>query len=576
MEQTGLKVKNLNYEKSYLKREIGECRHWRGESLEKLCCDELGLDPSAADAGDKLEEAIDTHLLGGLSHRDPSNHDQILAKLKEDGSTRSSLVEQLKESKLELKELQAKREELKGFLDAIPKRLKEMNSAGERLEGFFVGCKASWLADSAEKKLQTASALTSNPSSQRFERFDLAQSLPSPLYVLFVQLSGYIDAWGSVNQLESAEREEVAGGFVGAEGMHCNAVQDGEGWNVELRLDTLNILPSEIATLLGRGSKGEVVKIVFSYDTELGVVRARVSEGGDEVLDNLFPGDDGLVCPNVSAGLLKQEDVLDAKECDSAEGGTTAGKPYHWCQVLSGLNFPPPSSRESNTPFQINVCTKAFFRQLLRRIRARRSLLALLDFLGRRGQIPNLPVHPLFRGEDNTCKAKVVSWVEEKEKHNVSLSPSMKRYVATIKRKSSMLRATVIIDVQNYPADPPVWSLANEDGSTSSSSWGEQNGNISNLNDSGSKAPPLFDAVLHRIESQVNTELDQFVSQGVETTYDWILVHQLVDIVACWDELMSVGEGSKERDGRRVRRGKDRRLVGFGEGSPFSFYRNGL
>lgn len=94
------------------------------------------------------------------------------------------------------------------------------------------------------------------------------------------------------------------------------------------------------------------------------------------------------------------------------------------------------------------------------------------------------------------------------------------------------LKATVIVDAHNYPAEPPVWSLLNEDGTRGTlSSWGEGHGSISSLqqnsnNNDTKNAPPLFDAALHRIECRVNRELDGFVRQDVEATYDWILIHQ--------------------------------------------------
>ena len=96
-----------------------------------------------------------------------------------------------------------------------------------------------------------------------------------------------------------------------------------------------------------------------------------------------------------------------------------------------------------------------------------------------------------------------------------------------------------------YPAETPVWSLQNEDGTS---------GTLSN-----------FDATLHRIECHVNEGLDKFVRQDVETTYDFILVHQLADIVACWDEVMSANEGGGSS---WKGRGEDQ-LAAFGERSPF-------
>lgn len=160
----------------------------------------------------------------------------------------------------------------------------------------------------------------------------------------------------------------------------------------------------------------------------------------------------------------------------------------------------------------------------------------------------------------------------------------MKCYVATIKQKSPTLKALAVIDTQNYPTEPPIWSLQNKDGTLTgtASSRGEHHGTLSllhkstNSNHGGSKAPPLFDSVLHRIETHINTDLDQFISQCMEIMYDWILLHQLVDIVSCWDKLMSAGERNRgkgmragEESARRLQMGKDRRLVGSGEQSPF-------
>jgi hypothetical protein len=57
-------------------------------------------------------------------------------------------------------------------------------------------------------------------------------------------------------------------------------------------------------------------------------------------------------------------------------------------------------------------------------------------------------------------------------------------------------------------------------------------------------------------------------------------MHQLADIVSCWDEMMSSVEGNggaktKDFELRRVK-GKDRQLLGLGENSPFFYYRQRL
>ena len=709
VEECSLVLENLNYERNYLRGEIALMQEWDASELEKMAWKELGLDPTTTtaekakvgegddDDDDKMEvddsnkittaeEAIDTYLLGGddsnntdikskSSHRDPSNHAYILQKLQSNLQTRSTLVEQLSKSKLELKELQKKRDTYRNFLNQIPKKLVELEKAGESLNTFFGGGNSGggvWkdvlndttnadedevmddsskvdVAASRKKKVQAANLLVNRPSCDRTKRFQLAQSnLPSPLYVLFVQLVGYLDAWASLELLGAGDSEACIGndtkildGFVGANGMDVAAVPPDEGsvhdsWNVVLSLSPSDILPPEIGSILGKSyansrSTTSVIKVIFSYNKEQGVVFASVNdeEGNEGLLDGLFPGDDGVTNPNVSLSLLKRDedefddndsdkgdDIQDGKESNAED--KSIGKPYYWCQVLSGLDFPPPSSSNSmnetaasngdggvDAPsFQIQTCTKAVFRQLLRRIRARKTLAAMLEYMSKRSQLHPLPIHPSMKGEDNadgsnpqqSIKAKLQSWVDDSKEGGkdklVAGTSYKKSYTATIKRKSSTLKATVIIDTQRYPSEPPVWSLQNEDGSSGTvSSWGEEHGSVSSLQQNSnnvSGTPPLFDAALHRIECHVNQDLDKFVRQDVENTYDWILIHQLADIVSSWDEVMSASEGgfgsssSKGKGGNdnsmgeRMFKGKDRRLIAFGERSPFFWYRNGL
>ncbi|KAL9179306.1 hypothetical protein ACHAXT_008596 [Thalassiosira profunda] len=644
VEERSLVLENLNYERNYLRGEIASIRGWRAGELETMAWKELGIDPeklkeegeeggdddgtgdsAMEDAGkarvSSPEEAIDAYLLGDAaagtakSHRDPSSRAAIVAKLQADLSARSSLVEQLSKSKLQLRELQRKRDELRGFLTQIPRKLADMDRAGESLNKFF-GSGNVWKdalnaeVGTKEEKVQKANLLVNSPSGERTKRFRLAQSnLPPPLYALFVQLAGYLDAWATLDLVggEGDEKTPALEGFVGGKGMDVVAVppEEGEeGWRVVLSISPSSLLPSEVTSTLTKGvsrSPSVMIKIGFSFCKEEGMVYASANDLDEGLLDGLFPGDDGSVNPNLSLAITKlPEDDIDGEEAEGDEDSTSGpdGKPYYWCQVLSGLDFPPPSSTtevsESDggdeAPFQVQACTKAVFRQLLRRIRAQKTLSAILEYLGKRSQMQPLPIHPTMKPDDGSnpppIKAKVHSFAEDAK----SSDAVKRRYVVTIKRKSSTLKATVTIDPRHYPAEPPVWSLQNEDGSTGTlSSWGEERGNVASLqqNANSGNAPPLFDAALHRIECHVNQELDKFVRQDVETTFDWILIHQLSDVVACWDEVMSASEaGGKAKSGDevlgaagtvwRLRKGKDRRLLGFGARSPFSYYRNGL
>ncbi|KAK1742516.1 THO complex subunit 5 [Skeletonema marinoi] len=666
VEECSLMLENLTYERNYLQREIGSLEGWKADELEKMAWAELGQSNNesresgeedvvmgdATSTGDNTnniittaEDAINTYLLrtntnnntnnnnnNVVDHRNPTNHTKILQKLQSDIQTRSTLVTQLSQSKLKLTELQKKRDELSGFLTRqIPKKLDELEKGAESLNSFF-GLHGVWSDvlrvekrsgmekddddnaddDLNKKKVETANMLINRPSFDRSRRFQLAKSnLSSPLYVLYVQLAGYKDAWASldkVGECDDGNTSNVLGGYLGASGMDVTIEKATESdWRVVLSLSISGIIPLEVASTFGKAAGStnsrsasptpgqSLLSVVFSYDNEDGVVYASVDADGSKdvgegLLDSLFPDDDGSTLPNVSLSLLKDEEDEDEAESDEGESSNVAmdntaeekstenkkGKAYYWCQVLSGLNFPPPSietdvvtdKAEKDTPFQIQICTKAVMRQLLRRIRARQTLSSMVVFLGRRGQLANpIPIHPKMKRDNAssnapTLKAKLQSWSKEED---------MKRYVATIKRKSATLKASVTIS-DNYPAEPPVWSLQSEDGSVGAASSLQSN------NDN-SKTDVLFDASLHRIECHVNQDLDKFVCEDVEATYDWILIHQLADIVSCWDEMMSAkeeGNANKSKGHERIRKGKDRKLVGFGEKSPFFLYRNGL
>jgi len=650
VEECSLLLENLTYERNYLQREIGALEGWKADELEKMAWAELGRTATtltnSKEAGENddvvmgdattndstnittAEDAINTYLFNissddtatndnnnNMDHRNPTNHTKILQKLQSDIETRSILVTQLSQSKLKLKELQKKRDELSGFLNhQIPKKLGELEKGAESLNKFF-GEHDVWSdvlkVDNKEKddddlkaeKVQTANRLINRPSFDRSKRFQLAKSnLPPPLYVLYVQLAGYKDAWASLEKVGECDgnKSNALGGYIGASGMNVTVEKKNESdWTVVLSLSISAIIPLEVASTFGKANSRSssptpgqsVLSVVFSYDNGDGVVYASVDadeskDMGEGLLDGLFPDDDGSTLPNVSLSLLKHEEEEEEEEAESDEEGESSnvamekteeksaekkGNAYYWCQELSGLNFPPPSNGtdavtdkvEKDTPFPIQICTKAVMRQLLRRIRARQTLSNMVDFLGRRGQFANpIPIHPKMKCDNAsdtntpTLKAKLQSWSKEED---------MKRYVAIIKRKSATLKASVTIS-DNYPAEPPVWSLQNEDGSVGTAS-------------NNSNADVLFDSSLHRIECHVNQDLNKFVCEYIEATFDWILIHQLADIVSCWDEMMSAKEdesNNKSKGHERIRKGKDRKLVGFGEKSPFFWYRNGL
>ena len=568
-ERLSLALDNVTYERNYLQDEISNVRTWKSIFLEGMAMNELGLDTSSALFSE--EEIINTYLFGntnneGRSYQDPNEYEYIINKIRTDLGERTILVEKLTKSKLDLKKLLLKRNELRNMLDQLPNMLQELQKAGESLNSFFdtaTSAAASGGGDGdvlSNDNALDANSLVCRTSITRSARFDLARSnLPSPLYVLFVQLQGYIDAWSTIEKLGGKGEESITQhGLVGVAGMDVSVSEIQDTWKVVLTLIPSTIIPSVVSSILlgGKATPPHVaVRIVFSFDVEWGVVRA-YTEGEDGepdrtfhgLLDHLFPGDDGLVNPNVSLSFLNQnndddDDITSDDEdgekkvvddhavvvtttVDSNDKNSTVGKPYYWCQMLGGLDFPPPPVRSEEKVPPIQTCTKAVFRQVLRRIRGRMTLMSILDYLSKKSNLyGELPLHPAMkkgpsdndgggannvRQSNRAMSAKLNSWAE----FSKTTASSTKGYTAIIKRKSVILKASVVIDMYNYPTEPPVWSLLknNEDG--------------------------VFDTALHKIECQVNEEMKEHVNQDVEDTYDWILIHQLADIVSCWDEVM--------------------------------------
>jgi len=224
--------------------------------------------------------------------------------------------------------------------------------------------------------------------------------------------------------------------------------------------------------------------------------------------------------------------------------------------------------------------------------------------------------------------AKLHEWIEDTDRGTSAgdTDDGSKYYVATIRRKAATLHASVRIDVR-YPAIPPLWTLqpssssidgtatTTGDASGSSSggggakSWSDRHGTSESLHGnsvvggSDHSLPPLYDAMLGQIEANVNTMNNDnydndddddnnnnitsmrnscsLFRDDVEETYDWIIVHQLREIVINWDAMQqtlhdreavsNIDVGcQKALDGGRMRRGRDRLPIGF------DMYRNGL
>ena len=264
--------------------------------------------------------------------------------------------------------------------------------------------------------------------------------------------------------------------------------------------------------------------------------------------------------------------------------------PYHWLQYASGLHYAMSRSQEKCNAMHtddamgqltIESTIKAVMQQLDRRIRSHATLVALVNLLETK-RLQHIPIHPsLDTNKDGHIPvSRVVSWVENRDpngggSNKGSKSTTTRSYMVTIQRKSSTLVCRVKINAQ-YPSIPPLWSLQpSEQAQSQVALTSSKQGH-----DTESTPPPsLYDSVLGQMESKVNTlsTASTLFGQPKESwekdVQDWILVHQLREIVTSWDtyqqSLESNSTSLKRKDsgvsspvvGARKRRGRERRPV---------------
>ena len=633
-----LELQNLVYERDYLRERVRECREFGCGQLVKMARDELGggaggahgdeEDDKEKEDGVEHKEEDDDNLInaflsrsseGGAiatapssgsigssyDHRDPQNHGRNISHLKTELTLRRTTEADLTRAKAELAELKKHCASRKSFLTSLPRKLREVERSTGPLQNFFreatAGLMGSDDADTSMSNKCDDGANDVNPTmligSDRTARIEAARSLPVPLYTVFLQLNGYLDAFASAASPASAAT--TGGGSIKVDVINetpsgkAAAMSSGEEKMKHLpqywiaRHDKAVVLSIPVPTVEGlsslssMSSGGGDISIKFSYLPRLGVVTATASGNGDDgriLLSALFPDDDGTTLPSCAAPFLLEDTCTPPSGGtvgnDSSNPGTATATaealadvevlllkrgdlPYRWSQFIAGLIFPPSKPDATNgedeyydhrQPMRgtIEPSTRSVVRSLTRRIRARTTLTALLNMLGR-GKVP--PVHvALSKNGCGGSNTRLTSW---SEKSSGSIAGggdrSCKYYVANFKHgNGSTLKATVKID-PTYPAVPPLWSLqpatANLDEEVGAQCWGEREGTALSLHsptvESGS--PPLYDPAMGAVEDAINADLESLVVDNVEDTFDWILAAQVNRLLECFDSLQSDG-----------------------------------
>ena len=603
-----LELQNLVYERNHLRGRVQECRDFHGGQLAKMARDEMSggeedADAAAAvDAGTTTshvdrekedEQIINAFLAGGadgksteekaadaspFDHRDPSNHAATLAHLKSELTLRRTKEAELTKARSELEQLKKQCASRKAFLGTLPRKLREVERSTGPLQNFFREA----VGVVAKNKNKDDVKPTLLIGTDRSARIEAARTLPEPLYTVFWQLTGYVDAFGirdsggdtSPAKMPKVDVLEENNNNAASSTFNDDGTNSPEGWIVRHPKAVALTIPAPDIEGLSSSSSGGPVTIKFRYLSRLGLVTAATTSStngdGRALLAGLFPNDDGTTLPSCAAPFLLGDDAAEMLTQVEEALQKRGDLPYSWCQYVAGLIFPPQADagdgakedegfddddedagghyhddvdgearyhyhhhhHESYPTDQapttkrgaIEPSTRSVVRSLNRRIRARAALGALLNTLGR---VKEPPVHSALddkrssSGEGTSSTAsRLTSW-----KEFTGTDKSCKYFSVSIKRGSdgSSLQATVKID-QAYPAIPPLWTL--QDTTTTEGA---------------------YDPDIGAIEDGINADLSTLVVDGVEETYDWILSAQVARLLECLDRPSGEDNGNAKK-----------------------------
>ena len=500
LERQKLLLQNLAYEKNQLKAQLDACKEYPTPHLESMSRDELN------DKDEPAGNVMNLFLCGTVekSIQDPKHHKTVMTKLHKELNARGSLQRDLEKAQSSLSKRKVVAEKEEAFLRDIPKKLEMIEKSSIPLQEFF------------------QSSATSNTvrliGSDRKKRFDLAKSLPGPLYSLFVQFQAHLDNQGNESVSLQIARH--------SKGKKTDEVAP------DPQVVHLSFIVPVIHSKETASTKKKRVTVEFAFVHEYSLVTARAFGFNEKIntqtlLTNLFPGDSGIWTgqPNESTRL--------------------AGTPYHWCNFLAGLHLPPPQSPERG----VHLSTKAVVREIEKRVRANVTLTQILTTFEKKKVIS----HPSFADKLNVsdCSARLTGWTVVDEE---TAKQSEVVYAATIKNSSSTLSARVLVNWCQYPAVRPLWSLCEGE-----EAWAKKKelGSIVKLQ---GETNQLYSCSIGQIESQINGEAQSFADSTDDTSYDWIIAHQLIKLMRLWDEAQEGGNSNEghTRGSTRSRKGRDR------------------
>ena len=457
--------------------------------------------------------------------------------------------------------------------------------------------------------IASSSSVQHMTGTDRQSRILLAQQLSSvPLYTIYQSLQHYFDvvhtqlANGDISSSNDGSSSSTID-FNNASRTIGKVTIDTHLSEVILHLPVLDVATAGTNMVAASNSKNKKVTMVsihFAHYTFPIPYVAVYCTGcasilnQDILLDELFPNDvalDDTILPSNSISV----------------SSSTRGKSYLWCNHLGGLYPVPLPSNTNDSAIHMNsttatnrqqqhVSTQIVVHELQRRIRANATLKYILHSLCR-SRVPTPPLQSFVAGTSSQqydysiiytdpnwkAQCKLISFVATcATPVSAAPCPNTTTYSVEIRRNgnlaitpsavSPVFSCTVAISNTRYPAIVPIWNFSN--GSILSSS-----STLPTINtQSGDDLEQNYDTHIAQLAHRVNVnviDVIQNLSETHSTTSEsqtdvsygenvlvlqfceWILVHQLREIMHFVDSMLENGSNSMECQSYK---GRDRQI----------------
>lgn len=499
-----LQLQNLKYQKVLNDHAIEASQNPVMSQLVQLCRSELEEEEKTSED----DQAVLQRFFQADT-KDPVQRAVIMDKLNQQIRIRTKLEAKWKQCQQQASALKQSLASKRTLLQSLPSKLQEMERTSIPLQKF------------CQKSLKATKLL----GTTRRTNLDLAHALPKALYTLFYMLQSSLDSMEASGELDALEKASAA------PSLQVN--QESTQVVLNIPIPTISDRTATTTTVVasGFGSGKKIAVITFEHDEAANIVTAASSQDHDmgKLLAELFPGDTGDQLLSKTSG---NDDAADSTEqaMSPSDGG---GRPYNWCNYLAGHHLAP--SEKVSQP-NMHQSATVVIRALLRRVRAQATLSWILHALSRKPH--PLPVHPALKDASfcqnkDTSSTKLVSWTEDSSSSNDD--PSQDFFLATLKRRSSILSLRVGVYSARYPSIPPTWEFNPEQ---------QSGGGADNEASLDEEKTVLYDEQLSSLERRINQNVQDLVSPTDETTYEWILAHQLSEIATKWEEQLVESESS--------------------------------